>query len=59
MSYNPVTIVASGYRHVFIDKTWFFENSTELRCYIIIMVIMAICAIWAYRKLYKDIPDVL
>lgn len=59
LQYNPVTIVASGYRHVFIDKTWFFEVPTEIRCYLIVFIIMAILALWAYKKLYKDIPDVL
>ena len=59
LSYNPVTIVASGYRHCFIDKTWFFDDLYSVRCYAIVLVIMIIGAIWAYKKLYKDIPDVM
>lgn len=59
LSYNPITIVASGYRHCFIDKTWFFEDWYSLRCYAIIMVVMIILSVWAYKKLYKDIPDVM
>lgn len=59
LQFNPVTIIASGYRHVFIDKTWFFETGNELICYLAVFVVMAILAIWAFRKLYHDIPDVL
>lgn len=59
LNYNPVTIVASGYRHCFIDKTWFFEDLYSVRCYFIVLVIMIIGAMWAYKKLYKDIPDVM
>lgn len=59
LQYNPVTIVANGYRNVFIHKMWFFEDWTDLRCYVIVLAIMILLALWAYRKLQKDIPDVL
>ena len=59
LQFNPVTIIASGYRHVFIDKTWFYENPTELTSYVIVLAIMILLALWAYKKLYKIIRDVL
>ena len=59
LMFNPVTQIANGYRHVFIDKTWFFETPTEIRNYFIVLVVMIILAVWAYKKLYKDIADVL
>lgn len=59
LQYNPVTIVASGYRHCFIDKSWIWENPVEVRCYFLVLAVMIVLAVWAYRKLYKDIPDVL
>ncbi|MBQ3184827.1 MAG: ABC transporter permease [Firmicutes bacterium] len=59
LSYNPVTIVATGYRHCFIDKTWFFEDLGSIRNFFIVYIIMIIGAIWAYKRLYKDIPDVM
>ena len=59
LNYNPVTIVATGYRHTFIDKVWFFEDLYSMRCYIIVIAVMIILSIWAYKKLYKDIPDVM
>ncbi len=59
LSYNPVTIVATGYRHCFIDKTWFFEDAHAIGNYCIVLLVMIIGAVWAYKKLYKDIPDVM
>jgi len=60
LSYNPITIVASGYRDAMIDKTWFFDNNWYcMRCYAIVMVVMIILALWAYKRLYRDIPDVM
>lgn len=59
LMFNPVTIIANGYRHVFIDKEWLFETPEEIRNYFIVLVIMIFLAIWAYKKLYKDIADVL
>lgn len=59
LNFNPVTIVATGYRHCFIDKTWFFEDMSAIGCYFIVLLVIMIGAIWAYKKLYKDIPDVM
>ncbi len=59
LSYNPVTIVATGYRHVFIDKVWFFEDPDSMQCYAVVLIVMIILAVWAYKKLYRDIPDVI
>lgn len=56
---NPVTILVNGYRNVFIYKTWFFETPVEMRNFCIILVVMFLLAVWAYKKLRKDIPDVL
>lgn len=59
LNYNPVTIVATGYRHCFIDKTWFFEDMGAIKNFFIVYIVMVILAIWAYKRLYKDIPDVM
>lgn len=59
LNYNPVTITAVGYRHCFIDKTWFFEDMQAMGNYCIVLLVMIMGAIWAYKKLYKDIPDVM
>ena len=59
LQFNPVTIVASGYRHAFIDKSWFFNHPVELWSYLAVLSVMIAGALWAYRKLYKMIRDVM
>jgi teichoic acid transport system permease protein len=56
---NPVTFVSTGYRNVFIYKTWIWDQPRALVCAIAVLIIMEIGAVWAYKKLYKIIPDVL
>ena len=70
---NPITFVASGYRNVFIYKVWIWEDHStlwvqalgvDIEAYPIVffaiaLFIMMVLALWAYRKLYKEIPDVL
>ena len=57
--FNPITLVANGYRNCFIYKQWFWENPQELINFGIVYLVMCILAVWAYRRLRKDIPDVL
>lgn len=59
LMFNPVTLVANGYRNSLIYNKWFWETPDQMRNFIIVMVIMGILACWAYKKLRKDIPDVL
>ena len=59
MLWNPVTIIVNGYRNSLIYKKWFWETPIEMRNYCVVFLVLFVLAIWAYRKLYKDIPDVL
>lgn len=56
---NPVTYFAQGYRDTLIFKVWFWENKFQTIGFMIILLIMTIMAIVTYKKLRKDIPDVL
>lgn len=56
---NPVTFLVQGYRNCFINQVWFWEQPKRLMYFIIITIIMLIIGIWAYRRLRKEIPDVL
>lgn len=56
---NPVTFLVNGYRNCFIDKIWFWEQPKRLIYFAIAFVIMLVLALWAYKKLRKDIADVL
>ena len=57
--FNPITLIANGYRNCFIYKQWFWETPQELLNFAIVYLIMIILAVRSYRKLRKDIPDVL
>lgn len=59
MMVNPVTFIVNGYRNCFINQTWFFEQPKRLLYFVIILCIMVLLAIWSYKKLKKEIADVL
>ena len=56
---NPVTFLTTGFRNCFINHTWFWEQPKRLLYFAIVTVIMLVLAIWTYKKLRKEIPDVL
>ena len=57
--FNPITIIVNGYRNALIYQRWFWEDWQQLINFAIVYVVMSVLAVWAYRKLKKDIPDVL
>ena len=59
LKFNPVTVISSGYRKSFIYKEWFWEDKIELLGYFTTFFIVTILGLWAYKKLRKEIPDVL
>ena len=56
---NPVTYLVNGFRNCFINKIWFWEQPKRLLYFVIITLVLLVCALWAYRKVRKEIPDVL
>ena len=56
---NPVTYLVEGYRNCFIYKVWFFEQPQRLMYFGIVLLILVLISLWAYKKLRKEIPDVL
>lgn len=59
LKFNPVTVVATGYRNCFIYKKWFWEDPVSLVCYAITLAVFTTLALWAFKRLRKEIPDVL
>lgn len=59
LMFNPVTYLVEGYRNCFINKIWFWQEPEKLICFLIVFLFIMIFAIWAYKKLRKEIPDVL
>ena len=56
---NPVTYLVSGFRNCFINKIWFWQQPKRLMYFLVLTLIMIILSLWSYRKLKKEIPDVL
>lgn len=56
---NPITYLINGFRNCFINKVWFWEQPKLLVCFLIITVILGMFGIWAYKRLRKEVPDVL
>lgn len=56
---NPITYLVNGYRNCFINKIWFWESPFTLLCFVIILFVMTVFSLWIYKKLRKEIPDVL
>jgi len=59
LMFNPVTFLANGFRNCFINKVWFFEQPKRFIYFIIILGFIVLLSVWAFKKLKKEIPDVL
>lgn len=59
LMFNPVTYFSTGYRNVFIYKTWIWEEPKSFLCFAITFIVMVFAAVWSYKKLIREIPDVL
>ena len=59
LKFNPITVISSGYRKAFIYKEWFWEDKIELLGYFSMLFLLTLLAVWAYKKLRQEIPDVL
>ncbi len=56
---NPVTYITNGYRNCLINKVWFWEEPKTLLVFFIITFILLLLTTRTYKKLKKEIPDVL
>jgi len=59
LMFNPVTFVCTGFRNVFVHKIWFYDQSKRMGYAGFTLLIIITLALFAYRKLRKEIPDVL
>jgi len=58
LNINPVTYLCNGFRNVYINKIWFFDQKRTFYFLIVTLIIYTL-AFLVYRKIRKDIPDVL
>lgn len=59
LMFNPITIIANGFRNSMVYHKWFWETPEQMRNYLILTAVMFVLAMWSYKKLNKEIPDVL
>lgn len=59
LNLNPITFFANGFRNCFINKVWFWEQPKRLLYLGIAFLILLAIALFTYKKLRKEIPDVL
>jgi len=58
LNINPITYLCNGFRNVYINKIWFFDQKRTLY-FLVVTLVVYILAFLVYRKVRKDIPDVL
>ncbi|MBR4867959.1 MAG: ABC transporter permease [Clostridia bacterium] len=56
---NPVSFLVNGFRDCLIFEEWFFESLLELGIFVGWLIVLGVLSLWAYKRLRKDIPDVL
>ena len=54
-----MTILVNGFRNTFVYKKWFWENGSEMINFAVVFIILLIITLFIYRKLEKEIVDVL
>ena len=59
LNLNPVTFLTSGFRDALIFNKWFWETPKKCLYFACWLVVLWVLSLWAYKRLRKDIPDVL
>ncbi len=59
MMLNPVTFICYGFRNSLVYGVWFFEQPKRLVYFLIWYIVLGVMSLWAFKKLRKEIPDVL
>lgn len=56
---NPITYLATGFRESFMRDSWFWEHPVRLAVFLAELLLMMLLSWWSYKKLRKEMPDVL
>lgn len=56
---NPITYLVKGFREAFMSEAWFWEHPIRLAVFLAELLIMFLLGLWAYKRLRKEMPDVL
>lgn len=56
---NPITYIATGFRESFMRQDWFWEHPVRLAVFLAELILLMALACWSFKKLRKEMPDVL
>ena len=56
---NPITYLTTGFRDCLINEVWFFERPRSLIGFCCVTLVLLLLALGSYKKLRREIPDVL
>ncbi len=56
---NPITFIVNGYRNSFVKHIWFWKEPTSLLFFLLLTLGTIIFSIAIYKRIKKDIPDLL
>ena len=59
MAFNPVAWCVEAVRDCFVYKEWFWQRPDELVPFLIVFVVVVVLALRNFKRLYKEVPDVL
>ncbi len=59
LHFNPITFFASGFRDAFYNQVWFWENPTACLGFAVVFVVTLVAALFVYKRLHEEVPDVL
>ena len=59
MAFNPVAWCVEAVRDCFVYKEWFWQRPDELIPFLIVFALVVLLAVRNYRRLHKEVPDVL
>ena len=56
---NPITFFVSAFRDALYYKTWFWDDSLKFTCFAVVFVLTIVVSIFVFKRLGKEVPDVL
>lgn len=59
MAFNPVAWCVEAVRDCFVYKEWIWERPDELIPFLVVFAVVVLLALRNFKRLYKEVPDVL
>ena len=56
---NPITYIVEGYRSSLCFNSWFWENMASLECFLLVMIVLTVLALFLYKKMKRTLPEIV